>query len=258
MRVTAVSRGTLLASIVALLTHAQAQRPRITRAGDRFSSRFLARVLIGAALVCLFWSIVEPARAFDATLAVLVVACPCAFSLATLVAVASANAALARLGVLVTGPDAIEGLAKVTRVVFDKTGTLTDGVVAISRCTPLSTLSGTECLRIAAALETGSEHPIARAFSDVALQGLQARDVCVIAGGGVAGVIDAKGYKIGTRAFATGPAGRTPVRSPEGDDAVIVLSSDDGDLASFTVLDQPRPELRHRELFGPAISRRET
>jgi Cu2+-exporting ATPase len=247
MRVTAAGRETVLASIVALLTRAQSERPRITRAGDRFSSRFLARVLIGAVLVCAFWSIAEPGRAFDATLAVLVVACPCAFSLATLVAVASANAALARRGVLVTSPDAIEGLAKVTRVVFDKTGTLTDGVVAISRCTPLGASSAVECLQIAAALEVGSEHPIARAFTGPAesREGLQAHDVQVVAGGGVSGLVNGKRFKIGTRAFASGAAPPPSALTDEIDDAVVFLSSEDGDLATFAVADEPRRESAH-------------
>jgi Cu2+-exporting ATPase len=244
MCVTAAGRGTVLASIVSLLTRAQSERPRITRAGDRFSSRFLARVLIGAVLVCAFWSIVEPGRAFDATLAVLVVACPCAFSLATLVAVASANAALARRGVLVASPDAIEGLAKVTRVVFDKTGTLTDGVVAISRCIPLGASSAAECLRIATALEVGSEHPIARAFAEpeTGREGLQAYDVQVVAGGGVSGIVNGKRVRIGTRAFASAGTPRPRAPAEETDDAVIFLSSEEGDLATFAVADEPRPE----------------
>jgi Cu2+-exporting ATPase len=243
MCVTAAGRDMVLASIVALLTRAQSERPRITRAGDRLSSRFLARVLIGAVLVCAFWSIVEPGRAFDATLAVLVVACPCAFSLATLVAVASANAALARRGVLVANPDAIEGLAKATRVVFDKTGTLTDGVVAISRCSPLGASSAAQCLQIAAALELGSEHPIARAFAypKMLRQELQAHDVQVVAGGGVSGIVDGKHYRIGTRAFASGAAPPSAL-AEEIDDAVVFLSSEEGDLATFAVADEPRPE----------------
>jgi Cu2+-exporting ATPase len=244
MCVTAVGRGTVLASIVALLTRAQSERPRITRAGDLFSSRFLARVLIGSVLVCAFWSIVEPGRAFDATLAVLVVACPCAFSLATLVAVASANTALARRGVLVTNPDAIEGLAKVTRVVFDKTGTLTDGVLAISRCIPLGAWSAAECLQIAVALEFGSEHPIARAFTDPGMgrDSLQALDVQVVAGGGVSGIVNGKRFKIGTQAFASGAVPLSSALTEEIDDAAVFLSSEDGDLATFEVADEPRPE----------------
>jgi Cu2+-exporting ATPase len=237
--VTAAGRGTVLAGIVALLTRAQSERPRITRAGDRLSSRFLARVLMGAALVCAFWCLVDPSRAFDATLAVLVVACPCAFSLATLVAIASANAALARQGVLVAGPDAIEGLAKVTRVVFDKTGTLTDGVIAISRCTPLTALPPTQCLGIAAALEAASEHPIARAFTGVVPHRQEAEGVQVVPGGGVVGLVNGTRYRIGTRAFVTGRAGAA---AGDPDDAAILLGSDGGLLAGFSVSDEPRPE----------------
>ncbi len=242
VRVTAAGRATILASIVALLNRAQAERPRITRAGDRLASRFLIRVLVGATLVCAFWSVMDPSRAFDATLAVLVVACPCAFSLATLVAVASANAALARRGVLVTNADAIEGLAKVTRVVFDKTGTLTNGRMSVAACTPRGTLTANHCMNIAAALEVGSEHPLARAFGNTPQGGLEATQVRVVAGGGVAGAVDGRDYRIGTRAFVAG-LDRGPAASDAGDsDAAIYLASRDGVLAAFTVADAPRPE----------------
>lgn len=238
IRVKAAGRATLLAGIVTLLNRAQSERPRLTRAGDRFASRFLARVIVGAALVCIFWCMVDPTRAFAATLAVLVVACPCAFSLSTLVAVASVNAALARRGVLVTNPDAIERLASVQRVVFDKTGTLTDGVIAISHCNPVGQLSAVECLRIAAALEQGSEHPIARAFAGIDACGVVARDVRIIAGGGVTGLVNGRQYRIGTRAFAA----QLAQSQDENDDTGIVLGSDDSDLATFTMGDEPRPE----------------
>ncbi len=254
MRVAALGRDTVLAGIVSLLNRAQSERPRIARACDRAAGRFLLRVLIGAVLVCVFWHVVDPARAFDATLAVLVVACPCAFSLATQVAVASATAALARRGILVTNPDAIENLTHVTRVVFDKTGTLTRGVVSLSRCTPLGALPAAECLRIAAALEVGSEHPIARAFSAVAPQRLHATDLRTVAGGGVAGFVDGQAFRIGTRDFAAQRSGSDRGGGSDSDsdsesfeharidDAAIFLSSDAGELAAFTLADEPRPE----------------
>ena len=244
MEVTATGGATVLASIVALLNRAQSERPRITRAADRMASSFLARVLIGAALVCAVWCFIEPSRAFAATLAVLVVACPCAFSLATLVAVASANAALARRGVLVTNPDAVESLTKVTRVVFDKTGTLTHGMVSVARCTPRAELSARECLAIAAALELNSEHPIAHAFSAVPDQGLRAENLRIVAGGGVAGVIGGKSYRIGTRAFVAGIERPAPAAAYESgvDDAVIVLGCGGAELATFALEDAPRSE----------------
>ncbi len=241
MRVTAAGNATVLSSIVALLNRAQAERPRITRAADRMASRFLALVLAGAAVVCVFWCVAEPSRAFPATLAVLVVACPCAFSLATLVAVASANAALARRGVLVTNPDAIESLTKVTRVVFDKTGTLTRGVVSVAGCTPLGARSAKQCMEIAAALEFESEHPIAQAFA-AAPRSMRAEQVRVIVGGGVAGIVDGNAYRIGTRTFVHGAGEAGGAHAGESDDSCIVLAGEGGELATFAIADAPRPE----------------
>ena len=120
---------------------------------------------MGSLLVGAFWAFVDPSRAFTATLAVLVVACPCALSLATLVAVASASAGLARRGVLVSHPDAIEALASADRFIFDKTGTLTSGKVRVTDIQLLGGASQAACLRIAAALEGQSEHPIARSLA---------------------------------------------------------------------------------------------
>jgi P-type Cu2+ transporter len=243
IRLTATGGGTVLASIVALLHRAEAERPRIIRAGDRMASRFLVCVLTGAVLVAAFWCLVDPGRAFAATLAVLVVACPCAFSLATLVAVASAHTALARRGVLATNPDAVESLAKVTRVVFDKTGTLTNGAVSLSRCTAQGALSARECLEIAAALELQSEHPIARAFSEVPHEGQRVENVRVVAGCGIAGTVNGKSYRIGTRAFVSDRRESDAATcETDVDDAVIVLRGEEGDLALFAVEDAPRPE----------------
>lgn len=234
LRVTAAGTATVLQHIVALLRRAQAERPRITRAADAMSSRFLGRVLLGALIVCAFWLTVDPSRAFAATLAVLVVACPCAFSLATLVAVASANATLARRGILVTHQDAIESLAKVTRVVFDKTGTLTLGKVSVTGCEILGALNERECRRIAAALEAASEHPIGRAFLADGLTPPPAGDVQITVGAGIEGTVGDRRYRIGTPAFVVGESGE--------DRGAIVLGCEHRALANFTVGDIIRPE----------------
>ncbi|HEY6941043.1 heavy metal translocating P-type ATPase, partial [Dokdonella sp.] len=126
VRVERVGADTALAGIVALVTRAQAERPRLARAGERMAARFVARVLALAAIAAIGWSLVDPSRAFAATLAVLVVSCPCAFALAVPAALTRALALLARRGVLVVHVDAIEALAGATHVVFDKTGTLTE------------------------------------------------------------------------------------------------------------------------------------
>ena len=114
-----------LASMVRLLERAQATRPQIALAADRAASWFVGVILVLALITAVAWWPVDPARAFAAVLAVLVVTCPCALSLATPVALAAATTRLARLGVLVTRADAIERLARADTVIFDKTGTLT-------------------------------------------------------------------------------------------------------------------------------------
>jgi Cu2+-exporting ATPase len=124
--VSAVGDSTL-AAIVALQERASGDRPRLVRMADRAASWFVGTILILAVLTGVLWWPVDHARAFAAMLAVLVVTCPCALSLATPVALAAATARLARLGVLVTRADAIERLSRIDTVVLDKTGTLTVG-----------------------------------------------------------------------------------------------------------------------------------
>src|SRR5690606_29491794 len=123
MRVERVGGDTALAGIAELVGRAQASRPRLAQAGERAASRFVVRVLVLTAITAAVWGVVDSSRAFTAALAVLVVSCPCAFALAVPVAVTRALAVLARRGVLVVKPDAIEALAGATHVVFDKTGT---------------------------------------------------------------------------------------------------------------------------------------
>ena len=145
---------------------AAATRPRLVREGERAAAGFVARVLLLAAATAIGWALVDPERAFSATVAVLVVACPCAFALAAPAAVTRALAVLARRGVLVVKPDALEALASATQVVFDKTGTLTEPRIAIERTRLLRRdRTATDALAIAAALAQGSRHALARAFA---------------------------------------------------------------------------------------------
>lgn len=252
LKVRAVGAQTTLAGMVALLTRAQAERPRIMRAADAFAGRFLIAVLAGAALVAAAWLLVNPARAFPATLAVLVAACPCALSLATLVVVATASATLARRGVLVARADAIESLAKVTRIVFDKTGTLTDGRVAVAGFSPSARGETRSALRIAAALEAASEHPIARAFVQAGGPVPVAAEVRSEVGRGIEGTIDGERYRLGTQAFVRGTLALEAPPGPETADAVrdqaILLGDRHGVLGAFELAETARPE--SREVVG--------
>jgi Cu2+-exporting ATPase len=242
VRVDAVAGQTVLSGIVALLERAQAERPRLAKAADRAAAWFLGRILIGAAIVFAIWWFVDPSRAFSATLAVLVVTCPCALSLATPAAIAAATSALARRGVLVAHSDALETLAKATQVLWDKTGTLTKGLIRVEEVRPLAALSEAECLSHAVALERMSEHPIAKAFLASGTAGETARDVEVFAGQGLEGTVGERRMRIGHPAFAAGLATSTAVPAGLDGESWVCLGDADGLLAAFRMTDQLRPE----------------
>jgi len=174
-----VGAGTRLAEIVALLERALSDKPRLAVIADRVAAWFVAALLLIAAAVGPLWWAIAPERALMVTVAVLVVSCPCALSLATPAALAAAGAALSRRGVLLTRGHALETLAGVTDVVLDKTGTLTEGRFAVANVIALGKLAQGDCLALAAALCRGGEHPVARA--------LVAAAECAASPGGVSG-----------------------------------------------------------------------
>ena len=235
IRLTAVGQSTVLAGILRLLERAQTERPRIARLADRAAAWFVTRVLLGAVLVAAIWLVVDPSRAFEATLAVLVVTCPCALSLATPTAITAATACLARRGLLVTRPDALEALARADTVLFDKTGTLTLGQPQLQRVTSHG-LDSDEALAIAAALERGSEHPLSRAFDRIAAAA--AESPSIHAGQGIAGWVGGQSYRIGTAAFVAALAGPRPATVAE---PGIHLGGEGRWLASFELGDALRP-----------------
>jgi Cu2+-exporting ATPase len=240
-RISSVGDSTVLSSIVTLLLRAQAERPRAVRAADLMARRFLFRVLLGAAVVFAAWHYIDPSRAFNATLAVLVVACPCALSLGPLIALASATSALARQGLLASHPDAIENLAGISRVVFDKTGTLTTGRLRLTSVRVSPGRDENRCLQIAAALEAGSEHPLARAFHPFA--GLiNSEQLKVTPSAGVAGRIDGKHYRLGAGSFAEEADPKHSTGLDPKDEGGIVLVEEKQRIATFQLADALRAE----------------
>ena len=241
VRVTAVADRTVLSGIVALLERAQAERPRLAKAADRAAAWFLGRILVAAAVVFVAWWLIDSSRAFSAALAVLVVTCPCALSLATPAAIAAANAALARRGVLVAHSDALETLAKSTHVLWDKTGTLTRGLVRVEEVRILGDLPERVCLQAAAALESWSEHPIAKALLASVVAGDTATATEVVPGQGLEGRVNGERLRIGQPAFAAALSAST-VPNGLGDASWVCLGSERGLLAAFRLTDPLRPE----------------
>jgi Cu2+-exporting ATPase len=241
VRARATVKESTLASIVNLLERAQATRPRLAQAADRVASWFVFAILALAAITALAWLAVDPARAFPAALAVLVITCPCALSLATPAALAAGMLRLSRAGLLVTRSDAIERLAHIDTVVLDKTGTLTAGVTEVGDVKLLSRMSRAQVLHIAAALERGSAHPLAAAFAPFEDPAVVATGVHEIEGRGMEGEVDGVRWRLGQRGFVDALVTSTKLRvlvPRDAQDAGVFLGSADG-FAACLVLSSP-------------------
>jgi Cu+-exporting ATPase len=164
-RATAVGADTALARIARLVAEAQGARMPVQDRVNRLAGRFVPAMLGVAALTFAAWVLAGAplSQAMVAAVSVLVVACPCALGLAVPVAVVAATGRLAERGVLVRSGAALQALAGVATVAFDKTGTLTEGRPALTDLAPLPGVEPAGLLRLAAAVETWSEHPLARA-----------------------------------------------------------------------------------------------
>lgn len=135
---------------------------------DRIARAFTPVVLLLASAAALFWYWVDPGKALPAFLAVLVASCPCALTLAVPTALTAATLQLRRRGILITGQHVLPLLPRVTDYVFDKTGTLTQGRMHIVHTRTVGQRTAADCLALAAAMERGSSHPVANAFSNAA------------------------------------------------------------------------------------------
>ena len=170
LRVQAVGSATRYARIVALMEQAASSKPHLARLADQVAKPFLVGVLLIAGLAGAWWWPVDPARALMVAVAVLVVTCPCALSLATPAAMLASAGALARRGILVRHLQAIEALAGVDTVVFDKTGTLTRDAFVLADMRLRTGSTPAQVLALAAALARHSLHPVSRAIVAAAQQ----------------------------------------------------------------------------------------
>lgn len=247
MRVQHVGAETLLSSILQLIERAQNDKPRIARMADHAASWLVSAVLVLTAVAGGYWWQANGPW-LPIMVAMLVVTCPCALSLATPAAITAASGSLARRGLVLAQGRALEGLARVTHVVFDKTGTLTLGRLTLLGTHRFSDLPEGECLRLAAALERHSEHPIAKALVEKAkaLPALRAERVVNVPGAGLAGHIEGRAYYLGTPAFVAAHA-RAPLPPMIADLAVagstlVLLSDVERVHAAFLLGDELRPD----------------
>ncbi len=217
LRVETPARESTLAVLLKLIERAGSAKPQIAQWADRTASWFVAALLLFAAASFGFWSWHDAARAWPVAIAVLVVSCPCALSLATPSALAAATDRLLGKGALVVQPHVLETLHRTTHIVFDKTGTLTEGCPTVQSIDAIDGARIIGILRVAAALETGSAHPIARAISAAAeahgAGAAGATGLQELAGQGLEGMVNGVRYRLGTAAYVAGIAGSPVPRS---------------------------------------------
>lgn len=262
VRVQSLGEDTRFGQIVALMESASLQKPRLAQLADRIARPFLIGVLLAAALAAAWWWPTDPSRALMVAVAVLVVTCPCALSLATPVAMLTAAGTLARRGVLVRNLQALETLAGVDTVVFDKTGTLTRDGLALQevRVAPQAGLAHDEVLGLAALLARHSLHPVSRAVAAAGgadLSGWSLGEVQEISGAGLVATV--QGPLAGTLRLGSAAHARVAVEAGAGQQAVVSLQRGEEviELARFAFAEELRPEavavVRQLQQAGVAV-----
>jgi len=205
MRATKVGADTMLSQIVQMVADAQRSRAPIQGLADKVSGYFVPAVILVAVLAFIAWSLFGPAPAMSyaliAAVSVLIIACPCALGLATPISIMVGVGRGAQAGVLIKNAEALERFEKVDTLIVDKTGTLTEGKPKVTAIVAFGNFSEDDVLRLAAALERGSEHPLAAAITKAAEEKdfsiPKADDFESLTGKGVKGRIDGRDIALG-------------------------------------------------------------
>lgn len=249
LRVTQAPDASTLSVLMKLIEQAGQGKPKIALWADKVGSWFVSILLVFAIIVFLSWYFVDPSRAWAIAIAVLVVSCPCALSLATPTVLAAATNRLLRQGVLVVKPHVLESLHQATHIVFDKTGTLTAGKPVLEHIEALDQMTPVLCLYIAATLAAGSNHPLSRALVSAAAHDeaandieLPCQDIHNVLGQGVQGWLHGRRYRVGSLSFVQELTGHQPVDSEATGLVSVYLGTDDVLLARFDLADGLRAD----------------
>ncbi len=252
IRAEKVGSGTMLAQIVQLVAQAQRSRAPMQRMADRVSYGFVLAVLAVAVLTFFGWGLFGPQPSWTYAVlnavSVLIIACPCALGLATPMSIMVATGRAARVGVLFRDAQAIERLRTIDTLIVDKTGTLTEGKPAFRELIAASGFDGDEALRLAAALERGSEHPLAEAIVAQAhrrgMDPAPAQAFESVTGQGVRGRVDGRAVAFGNEALMQQVgAGIAPLRERaqalRAEGATVMWLAVDGRLAAALAVADP-------------------
>ncbi|PBB20946.1 heavy metal translocating P-type ATPase [Mesorhizobium sp. WSM4313] len=250
MRAEKVGAETTLSRIVELVAKAQRSRAPIQGLADRVSFYFVPAVVLVAVLAFIAWALVgpEPSLIFAivSAVSVLIIACPCALGLATPMSIMTATGRGAHAGVLIKEAAALERFASVDTLIVDKTGTLTEGKPRLTDVVPAAGIGENELLGLAAALEKGSEHPLAEAIVEgAAARGLKLADAVdfeAITGKGVSGTVSGRKVALGNAAMMADlgvatSAANTEALQAEGKTAMFVAV--EGSFAGIVAVADP-------------------
>jgi len=252
MRADKVGRDTMLSQIVQMVASAQRSRAPIQGLADKVAGYFVPVVMLIAIVAFIVWAIwgPTPPMAFGliAAVSVLIIACPCALGLATPMSIMVGIGRGAQAGVLIRDAEALERLEKVDTVVIDKTGTLTEGKPKVTHIRPAEGFAEDELLRLAAALEKGSEHPLAHAIlekaSELKLELPDTADFDSPNGKGVTGQIEGKQVAVGNRLLMESLAVDLGPHAAEAealrhDGATVIFAAVDGRMAGLIAIADP-------------------
>ncbi|WP_447953511.1 heavy metal translocating P-type ATPase [Sphingopyxis chilensis] len=252
MKAERVGRDTMLAQIVRMVADAQRSRAPIQALADKVSAWFVPAVVLIAILAFLVWNFVGPeprlAHALVNGVAVLIIACPCALGLATPMSIMVGTGRGAQAGVLVKNAEALELMEKIDTLVVDKTGTLTLGKPRLVAVKPVEGFAADEVLALAAALERGSEHPLAAAIVEGAEErGLalaESADFASITGKGVTGQVNGRTISLGNKALLADAGISSEALEAQADEhradgEGVMFVGVDGRLAGLVVVADP-------------------
>ena len=233
VRATKVGADTTLAQMAKLVTEAQASKAPVQRLVDKIAQVFVPIVIAVSVLTLIAHLIIggtaATAPAFVAAVAVLIIACPCAMGLATPTAILVGTGRGAQLGLLIKGPEILESTKQVDTIVMDKTGTITEGKMSVANvhAAQTSDQDATQVLKLAAAVEAGSEHPIAKAIVHAASDVTPASDFASVAGRGVEGTVEGQRIRVGRVEGELGSLSETfRAAEAEGGTPVAVYAAD--------------------------------
>ena len=246
LRVEKVARDSTLSALIRLIESAGQGKPTIALWADQVAAWFVSVLLLFALAVLVFWSIHDAARAWPIAIAVLVVSCPCALSLATPSALAAITDRLLRQGVLIIQPHVIETLYRTTHVVFDKTGTLTEGRPQLRQTKVYGNASRDQSLQMAAAIEAGSAHPLSHALV-LAAEHLPPVQMSIDTfthhlGQGLEAIVNGQLHRIGNYDFVSALAGTELIVDEPDEMTCIYFGNTSGWLARFDLSDALKPE----------------